>query len=63
MFNILLEDEFCEHRNMSFSHNNNFEKNRDYQSQFIGEDGIHLSETGVKVYMKRNFRQQFYCLP
>ena len=49
MFNILVEDEFCEHKNVSFSHNNNFEKNGDYQRQFFGEDGTHLSETGVKV--------------
>ena len=34
---------------MSFSRNSNFEKNGDYQRQFFGEDGTHLSETGVKV--------------
>ena len=49
MFNILLEDEFCKHRNVSFSHDNNFEKNGDHQRQFFGEDRIHLSETGVKI--------------
>ena len=49
MFSILLEDEFCEHRNVSFSHNNDFRKNGDYQRQFFREDGIHLSETGLKV--------------
>ena len=32
MFNILVEDEFCEHKNVSFSHNNNFGKNGDYPS-------------------------------
>ena len=50
MFNILVEDEFCEHKNVSFSHNNNLRRTEIIRDNSLERMVLILVKQGLKSY-------------